>query len=187
MGKRGSRAGVSAQSGMEGWAIKIVGHDVRPASWFVANEKNIRIHPRVQVEATEGSLDELGWVKSVTVNVRGEESWGERRHIGTVIDGHARIMLALRRGEETLVPVEYVDLEEGAEEVFLSLVDEIGTLALRDLVKARELRAPRRAGLRAFVEGLTGVVDEGSRSGGQRCPNCGHRWGGRRESRDHDD
>ena len=59
----------------EPWVINIVGHDIKPASWFLANAKNVRIHPRAQSDATEGCLNELGWVKSVTVNKRTAESW----------------------------------------------------------------------------------------------------------------
>lgn len=118
------------------WQINIVGHDVKPASYFLANAKNIRIHPRAQSQATEGSLNELGWVKSVTVNKRTAPSWGPGdRGVETLLDGHDRIKLALRRGEATPVPVEYVDLDEHGEDIFLAIIDEITALALNDKEK----------------------------------------------------
>ena len=111
----------------DAWPINITGHDVKPASWFLAHHKNVKVHPRAQQEATEGSLDTLGWVKSVTVNVRtAEHGLPDDRGVHTLLDGHERVMLALRRGEETPVPVEFVDLDVEQEDLFLLIVDAHG-------------------------------------------------------------
>lgn len=140
-----------------GWTINIVGHDVKPAHWFLANENNIRIHPRAQTAATEGSLNELGWVKSVTVNLRAAEIWGDDRHIQTLLDGHDRIKLALSRGDDTPVPIEYVDLSPDKEYTFLLVVDEIGAMAGKDREKLALLlhdTKPADATLQQFLSDL---------------------------------
>lgn len=82
------------------WKNRIIGHESHEAGWFVANPKNWRIHPAAQGEAVEGALESVGWVRSVLVNQR----------TGYILDGHLRITLALRQGEDTVVPVEIVDL-----------------------------------------------------------------------------
>jgi hypothetical protein len=66
-------------------------------------------------------LDELGWVKPVIVNQRTQH----------VVDGHLRVMIALRRDEPT-VPVDYVDLSEEEEAEILSVLDPIALMAETD-------------------------------------------------------
>jgi len=61
---------------------------------LLANPANWRIHPKAQQDALAGALDAVGWVQQVLVN----------RPSGFVVDGHARVALALSRGEAT-VPV----------------------------------------------------------------------------------
>ena len=39
------------------WNNRIVGYDNKPASWFLANEANWRIHPKNQQESLGGILD----------------------------------------------------------------------------------------------------------------------------------
>lgn len=177
-----------------GWDINIVGHDVKPASWFLAHHKNVRVHPRAQIAATEGSLNTLGWVKSVTVNVRTAESWAAGdRGVNTLLDGHERVTLALGKGEETLVPIEYVDLDEEKEDLFLLVIDEITAMAMKDKQKLDALlrdTKPQDAALQQMLselaarEGLytgnghhndislnrTPVIDERD---AMVCPSCG--------------
>jgi hypothetical protein len=171
-----------------GWKINIVGHDVKPASWYLANEKNVRIHPRAQSAQTEGSLDELGWVKSVTVNKRTSSAWGPQdRGVETLLDGHDRIKLALRRGDDTPVPLEYVDLDPVGEDKFLLWVDEIVSGAGKDKNKLGLLlrdTKPADAALQQLLsdmaakEGITppvgldkqGRVDQKAKV---ECPACG--------------
>lgn len=100
---------------------RIVGYgDVDPAD-LLANPRNHRIHPKAQQDALAGSLEEVGWVRDILVN----------RASGFVIDGHARVALALRRGERS-VPVSYVDLTPKEEALVLASLDHITGMAAID-------------------------------------------------------
>ena len=77
---------------------------------------------------------------------------------GFVVDGHARVALALSRGEAT-VPVLYVDLEPDEEALVLATLDPIGAMAGRDEEKLRALLADVTvddAGLLALLGDLAG-------------------------------
>jgi DNA modification methylase len=111
------------------WSNRITGHDVVPASSLLANPENWRTHPGEQREALRGSLDSLGWVQDVIVNTR----------TGHVVDGHARVEEAISRGEETPVPVVYVDLSEDEERLALAIIDPISAMAGTDTTKLAEL------------------------------------------------
>lgn len=65
------------------WENKIVGHGERPASEFLANPNNWKIHPASQQSATRGSLSDVGWIKSVIVNKRTSPEWGEEQILGS--------------------------------------------------------------------------------------------------------
>ena len=100
---------------------RIVGYgEVDPAD-LLANPRNHRIHPKAQQDALAGSLEEVGWVRDILVN----------RASGFVIDGHARVVLALRRGERS-VPVSYVDLTPKEEALVLASLDYITGMAAID-------------------------------------------------------
>ena len=102
-------------------ANRIVKHDVQPASIF-SHPTNCRIHPPLQQAATQGSLDELGWIDEVIVNIQTQH----------VINGHLRISLALRQGDETPVPVKYVSLSPEEELTALAIFDPITGMAIAD-------------------------------------------------------
>lgn len=121
------------------WGVRIVGHDVRPASEFLANELNFRTHPGPQRDALRSVLTEVGFVQAVIVNKRSDASWGTRRGVETLIDGHARVEEALSRGDETPVPVVFVDLSRDEERVIAATLDPIGAMAGRDDAKLAEL------------------------------------------------
>jgi len=121
------------------WQNRIVGHDTKPASWFLANEANWRIHPKNQQDSLGGVLDEVGWVQDVIVNKRTSEEWGADQNIETLVDGHLRITLALRNGDETPVPVKYVDLSPDEESLVLLTLDPLGAMAASDKAKLDEL------------------------------------------------
>ena len=63
-----------------------------------------------------------------------------KRRSGFVVDGHARVALALTRGEAT-VPVLYVDLEPDEEALVLATLDPLGTMATADEGKLYDLLA----------------------------------------------
>jgi ParB-like chromosome segregation protein Spo0J len=67
-----------------------------------------------------GVLSEVGWVQDVVVNKR----------TGFVVDGHARVALAITAGER--VPVVYVDLSEEEERLILATIDPLSAMAMAD-------------------------------------------------------
>ncbi len=130
------------------WRSRIVGTGEEAPDQLLANPANWRLHPKAQQDALAGALDEVGWVAQVMVN----------RTTGHVVDGHARVALALTRGEPT-VPVLYVDLDPDEEALVLATLDPIGAMAGRDDEKLRDLLAGITvddAGLLALLGDLAG-------------------------------
>ncbi len=105
---------------MTDWQNRIVAYKQVPANQLLANPSNARRHPPRQREALRGSLDTLGWVAPVLVNIGNG---------GYVLDGHARIEEALTRDENMLLPVIEVDLSPDEEKLFLASFDYIGAMA----------------------------------------------------------
>jgi hypothetical protein len=130
------------------WRNRITGSGEEAPDHLLANPANWRIHPKAQQDALAGALDAVGWVQQVLVNQR----------TGFVVDGHARVALALSRGEPT-VPVVYVDLGPDEEALVLATLDPIGAMAGRDDEKLRALLsevAVDDAGLLALLGDLQG-------------------------------
>jgi ParB-like chromosome segregation protein Spo0J len=130
------------------WRNRITGSGEEAPDQLLANPANWRIHPKAPQDALAGALDQVGWVQQVLVN----------RRSGFVVDGHARVALALSRGEPS-VPVLYVDLEPEEEALILATLDPIGAMAGRDEEKLRALLADvvvDDAGLLALLGDLGG-------------------------------
>ena len=75
-------------------------------------------------------LDTVGRVDEITVN----------KQTGFVVDGHLRLMHAMRNGQSP-VPVKYVDLTPDEEALILRTFDPIAGLAGEDKAKVDELMA----------------------------------------------
>lgn len=100
------------------WSSNIVGEsDVDPQA-LQANPLNHRRHTKRQIAALKRLMADIGWVQRVVVN----------RRSGKIVDGHARVALAIREKQST-VPVIYVDLDEQSERAALASYDAIGALA----------------------------------------------------------
>jgi DNA modification methylase len=130
------------------WRSRITGSGEEAPDQLLANPANWRIHPKAQQDALAGALDQVGWVGQVLVNQRS----------GFVVDGHARVALALTRREPT-VPVLYVDLDPEEEALVLATLDPIGAMATADTAKLEELLAGITvddAGLLALLGDLAG-------------------------------
>jgi len=130
------------------WRNRIVGSGEESPDQLLANPANWRIHPKAQQDALAGALDQVGWVQQVLVN----------RRSGFVVDGHARVALAISRREPT-VPVLYVDLSPDEEALVLATLDPIGAMATADDAKLAELLAAIAgddAGLLALLGDLAG-------------------------------
>jgi ParB-like chromosome segregation protein Spo0J len=166
-----------------GWRSRIVGHGEAPPETLVSNPRNWRTHPRPQLDALAGVLSEVGWVQDVLVN----------RTTGNVVDGHARIQLALTR-KEASVPVVYVELSEAEEAKVLATLDPIGAMAGADRDQLERLLqdvttddAALRQALRDLGEreGITppdfqpATLEEQGRLDERAtvtCPRCGHEF-----------
>lgn len=160
------------------WANRIVGHaDVDPVS-LVANPKNWRLHPDAQKKALSGALLEVGWVAQIIVNKR----------TGHIVDGHARIELAIDR-KETTVPVVYVDLAEEEEATVLGFLDPLSAMAQADPEKLDALMAEITVNDEALREMFAGMktpdfaamtpdeqgrLDISTKGRQVTCPECGH-------------
>ena len=130
------------------WRNRIVGSGEEQPDQLLANPANWRIHPREQQQALAGSLDVVGWVAQVMVN----------RRTGYVVDGHARVALAISRNEPT-VPVLYVDLSPEEEALVLASLDPISAMAATDDAQLQALLAgieTDNEGLRALLADLAG-------------------------------
>ena len=135
------------------WKNSIVGHaEVAPGE-LVANDRNFREHPRAQKAALAGAIEEIGFLRSLTVNQRS----------GCIIDGHLRLELALEKGEAT-IPVEYVDLSEEEEAVALATIDPIAAMAttnkqaLEALLKDAQVRDSSLRDMLADLAQQNGLV-----------------------------
>lgn len=165
------------------WQNRIVGYDVADPEQLLANPKNWRIHPKVQQDALEGVLEDVGWVDDIIVNVQTD----------TVLDGHLRVALALRNSIPE-VPIKYVDLTEAEEDLILATFDPITAMAVADKEKLDELLQNLQVedeGIRQAIVALAekeGVsapgfepvdpltqpwLDEKAKA---ICPECGHEF-----------
>lgn len=145
---------MNATDGERGQRLRsrIVGEGDEAPDQLLANPLNWRRHPKAQVDALEGLLRDVGWVQRVIVN----------RQTQHIVDGHARVELALRRGEPR-VPVLYVDLSEAEERLVLASLDPIGGLAATDQAMLADLLrevSTEDDGLRALLDGLAGAGSE---------------------------
>jgi DNA modification methylase len=99
------------------WRNRIVGHATVDAHTLVANDKNWRMHPDSQARAMAAVFDRIGWVQNVIVN----------KTTNRIVDGHLRVALAKKKGEQ--VPVTYVQLSRAEEAFALTTFDPLGALA----------------------------------------------------------
>lgn len=130
------------------WRNRIIGHgEVNPED-LLANPNNWRIHPKRQQDALAGLLNQLGWIDDITVN----------RATGFVLDGHARVALALRKGESA-VPVKFVDIAPEEEALALATLDPITNMAQTDAAKLSELMADIDTGEAALQELLAELAE----------------------------
>jgi hypothetical protein len=131
------------------WRNRIVGEGEQPASQFVANPANWRVHPQAQRDAMRGALNEVGWVQRVVVN----------RRTGYLLDGHERVWQALQNGDAP-VPYVEVDLDEAEEAYVLATLDPIGAMAQADKEQLDALLREVDTGSAALQEMLAGLAGD---------------------------
>ncbi len=163
---------------MTDWHNRIVGHGEESPDQLAANLKNWRIHPEQQQKVLEGSIKDVGYIRSVTVNKRS----------GYVLDGHLRVSLAISSGQSS-IPVEYVDLSEEEEAEALATIDPIAGMAVADHEQLGALMADIHHADEAVMgflgemyeipnfepvpEDEQGRLDEKAKV---HCPECGHEF-----------
>lgn len=131
------------------WKNRIIGEGEEAPDQLLANPKNARRHPQNQQQALADVLNEVGVVQRVIVNQR----------TGYVVDGHARIALALRQGQPT-IPVLYVDLDEREEALVLATLDPISAMATYDAAALDELLRDVNTGSAALQTMLDDLATE---------------------------
>lgn len=137
------------------WKNSIVGSGTEKPGDLVPHDMNFRRHPDAQGDTVGGSLDELGWIDEVLVNLRTGEEWpAEQRNVKTIINGHLRWELAVKN-KEPEIPVRYVDLPPKKERLALAVFDESTAMAERDAKVLSELLS----GLDVESEALAGWLD----------------------------
>lgn len=166
--------------------IRIVGYGEKPADQFMANPQNWRKHPEAQRKAVRTSLNTLGWVDTVIENVT----------TGHLIDGHERVMQALKTNED--VPFIQVELSPEEEELALATLDPLTGMAIADSEMLSALL--RSVGETALVEDgdvvslLSSIANMAGLQEAQApdefpeydddidtdycCPKCGYEWSG---------
>ena len=103
------------------WRNRIVGYSEEVPDQLLANPSNWRIHPAAQQNALSGVLKEVGLVQNVVAN----------RTTGHLVDGHLRVMLAIRENQP-VVPVTWVELSEEEEHLILASLDPLAAMATAD-------------------------------------------------------
>jgi len=90
---------------IEAWKRRVTHSANVSPDLLMNNPDNVKIHPESQVDAMRELLKQVGYVGDVLVSQRSN----------VVLDGHMRIMIAIRDGEPT-IPVSYVDLSATEEQ-----------------------------------------------------------------------
>ena len=103
------------------WRNRIVGYSEEKPDQLLANPSNWRIHPAAQQNALSGVLKEVGLDQNVVAN----------RTTGHFVDGHLRVLLAMRENQPT-VPVTWVELSEEEEHLILASLDPLAAMATAD-------------------------------------------------------
>lgn len=144
---------------IENFRNRVVGSGVERVDQLVANPNNFRVHPDSQQQALAGAIDEIGFARSILVN----------RTTGNVIDGHARITIAMRSGVEEL-PVEYVELSEDEEKKALLFLDPISAMAASDKTKLDELMQQVQSDDERVQEMIAGLAEREGIAYGEEPP-----------------
>jgi ParB-like chromosome segregation protein Spo0J len=100
---------------------RIVDYGHESPDQLLANPANYRIHPKMQQELLHSVLSDVGIVQNVIVN----------KITNRVVDGHLRVALAIRNGEQS-IPVTYVELSEEEERIILATFDPSANYAVND-------------------------------------------------------
>lgn len=129
-------------------------HHIDPTQ-LLAHPSNARRHEGPQREAIRESVDRLGVIAPLTVNVQTD----------TVLDGHMRIEEAITAGAST-VPVVFIDVTPEEEARILASFDAIGAMAtwegfiLADLLEQAPIESQALAGILAEEAKVSPYADD---------------------------
>ena len=188
---------VPAPAPAQPWANKIVGYGEAVLDQVLANERNWKIHSQFAQDALVGALDDVGIVQNLIINVRRGEAWpAGDRGVETLVDGHRRVIISLRRGQRTW-PVTYVDLDPDTERKVLLMLDPLTALSGADREHLAALLQEVQSGNSAVQQMLSdlaireGVVPAEEPAAPEEfpaygedietdyaCPKCGYTWSG---------
>ena len=132
------------------WRNRIVGYSEEEPDQLLANPSNWRIHPAAQQNALSGVLKEVGLVQNVVAN----------RTTGHLVDGHLRVMLAMRENQP-VVPVTWVELSEEEEHLILAALDPLAAMAQADAGALDALLSSVQSG-EAAVQQMLAELAEGA-------------------------
>ena len=132
------------------WRNRIVGYSEEEPDQLLANPSNWRIHPAAQQNALSGVLKEIGLVQNVVAN----------RTTGHLVDGHLRVMLAMRENQP-VVPVTWVELSEEEEHLILASLDPLAAMATADAGALDALLSSVQSG-EAAVQAMLAELAEGA-------------------------
>lgn len=138
------------------WQNRIVGQGSKPPEAFLANPDNWRTHPRHQKEALKALYREVGCVQNVIENIT----------TGHLIDGHARIEIALEEGQPE-VPYIQVELSPEEEAKMLATLDPVSGLAGTDQATLDRLLEDVHTNDEALLELLEALRGEEEEEKGQ--------------------
>jgi hypothetical protein len=169
------------------WQNRIVGSGTLKVADALFNPLNWRVHPKIQQDALEGVLEEVGWVQQVIVN----------KVTGHLVDGHARVLLADKHGEPD-VPCLFVELTEDEERLVLATLDPISALATTSAETLAELLEDVHSGSKAVQELIASIAERAGLYDApaqtppedfdgydddlpteHKCPRCGYEWSGK--------
>jgi hypothetical protein len=146
------------------WQDRFIKRELLPAGELARrfNLGNFRAHPEAQREATESSLDTVGWIDEISLSTNGNGPASLAANPDAVMfDGHERVELALVRGGEAgLVPVNWYQLSPEETDFALLVKDQTTEMAqpipeklAALLERTREMTADK-PGLGAMLEAL---------------------------------
>lgn len=129
------------------WRNRIVGHGMVAVDSLLANPANWRVHPKLQQDALAAAIQQVGYIRSVTINVTTQH----------MVDGHLRAQLADRDGVPEL-EAEFVELTEEEERIAIATLDPLGALAVADKDKLADLLTDLENSAPALLAGVSEVA-----------------------------
>lgn len=130
------------------WANRIIRTGEASVEEVLENPFNWRVHSEYQKSAIKKLIQDVGWVQFVIIN----------ETTGHLIDGHARLRVAVEEGEET-IPAVWVKLTEKEERLVLASLDATAGMAEVDEVAyielAKEIQADFNKSYGVFLGGLS--------------------------------